>query len=168
MAHPTRGSLLYAVGWFIFSFAIWLWFVDSTVLAELLLGLTVAALATALALAVRSFSPFSFRPRLRWVSLLKGAPIGILRDSGFLALVLWRRLILGKKPRSTFRMVPFSRVDDDPESAALRALAIAGTSITPNTLVIGIDQERKAALVHQLAPESREKLRQRVVGADPA
>ena len=168
MARPTRGRFLYAVGWFIFSFAIWLWLVDSTELPELVLGLTVAALATALALVVRRASPFSFRPRLRWVSLLKGAPIGILRDSGILALVLWRRLILGRAPRSAFRVVPFSRVDDDPESAALRALSITATSITPNTLAIGIDKERKAALVHQLVPESGEKLRRRAVGADPA
>lgn len=168
MAHPPRGWLLYTVGWFIASFAIWLWLVDSLALPEVLVGLAVAALAATLALAMWRYSLVRFRPRLRWVGLLKGVPIGVLRDSGVLGVVLWRRLVQRERSRGAFRVVPFSGVGDDAESATWRAFAIVATSITPNTYVIGVDRERKVALVHQLMPERAEQLRRRVVGADPA
>ena len=169
MARPGRELVLYTLGWFLASFALWLWFVDSLALAEVWVGLAVAALATVLALAVWLFSPVRFRPRVRWARLLSGVPLGVLRDSGILALALWRRLARGERPRSAFRLVPFSGVGDDPESVTWRAFAIVGTSITPNTYVIGVDRERKAALVHQLVPdESAARVRRRVVGADSA
>ena len=168
LTHPTRGLFLYAVGWFIASFVIWLWLVDSLAIPEVLVGLAAAALATILALLVWRYSPVRFRPRARWVRLLRGVPMGVLRDSTILALVLWRRLVQGERSRGAFRLVPFSGVGDDAESAAWRAFATVATSITPNTYVIGIDRERKAALVHQLMSESPEKLRRRVVGTDPA
>lgn len=169
MAHSTRGLVLYTVGWFIISFALWLWFVDSLALPEIWVGLAVAALATALALMERHYSPSRFRPRARWALLLKRVPGEVLRDSGVLAVALWRRLARGERTRSAFRIVPFSRVgDDDPEPVTWRAFVTAATSITPNTYVIGVDRERQAVLVHQLVPDSAEQVRHKVVGADPA
>lgn len=169
MARPTRELVLYTVGWFLASFALWLWLVDSLALPEVWVGLAVAALATILALAVWLFSPVRFRPRVRWARLLSGVPLGVLRDSGILGLALWRRLARGERSRGAFRLVRFPAAgDDDPESVTWRAFVIAATSITPNTYVIGVDRERKTVLVHQLVPESAEQLRRGVVGADSA
>jgi multisubunit Na+/H+ antiporter MnhE subunit len=167
--NAARGLVLYTSGWFIVSFALWLWFVDSLALPEAWVGLAVAALATTLALVVWLYSPVRFRPRVRWARWLRGVPLGVLRDSGVLGLALWRRLARGERPRSAFRLVPFPDAgDDDPESVTWRAFVIAATSITPNTYVIGVDCERKTVLVHQLVPDSAEQVRRRVVGADSA
>lgn len=169
MARPTRGLVFYTIGWFIVSFALWLWYVDSLALPEVWFGLAVAALATALALVERHFSPVRFYLRVYWARFLTGVPLGVLRDAGILGVALWRRLARGEQPRSAFRLVRFSEAGgDDPESVTWRAFVIAATSITPNTYVIGVDRERKTALVHQLVPESADQLRRGVVGADSA
>jgi hypothetical protein len=52
--------------------------------------------------------------------------------------------------RGTFRAVSFSACGDDAADAGRRALAEALGSLAPNTIVVGIDTERKLLLVHQL------------------
>jgi multisubunit Na+/H+ antiporter MnhE subunit len=161
--------VFYTIGWFIVSFALWLWYVDSLALPEVWFGLAVAALATALALVERHYSPVRFYLRVRWVRLLRSVPLGVLRDAGVLGIALWRRLARGERPRSAFRLVRLSEAGgDDPESVTWRAFVIASTSITPNTYVIGVNQEGKTALIHQLVPDNAEHVRRKVVGANSA
>lgn len=56
--------------------------------------------------------------------------------------------------RGRFLAVPFEAGDDDPGAAGRRALAEAVGSLAPNTIVIGIDPDRKLLLVHQLHGQS--------------
>lgn len=55
-----------------------------------------------------------------------------------------------KAPRGRFRAVRFDAGGDDPRDAGRRALAEALGSLTPNTIVVGVDPDSKAILVHQL------------------
>jgi hypothetical protein len=48
---------------------------------------------------------------------------------------------------------------DDPEDAARRALLVAGLSVTPNSVVVGVDADRDEVLVHQLVPDAAGLLR---------
>jgi hypothetical protein len=52
-----------------------------------------------------------------------------------------------------FRTVPVSLPDDPAESAAKRALLIMGESFSPNGYVLGIDEDRRLMLIHEIAPE---------------
>jgi multisubunit Na+/H+ antiporter MnhE subunit len=69
------------------------------------------------------------------------------------ALVSWEavvQLFARKRTRGVFRAVPFSAGGEGPRDAGRRALAEELGSLTPNTIVIGVDHERELLLVHQL------------------
>jgi multisubunit Na+/H+ antiporter MnhE subunit len=72
-------------------------------------------------------------------------------------LVLWRR-----GPRGRFRAVPFLAGGEGSRDVGRRALCEMLGSLTPNTIVIGVDPDRDLLLVHQLRtrthPPSREEL----------
>lgn len=56
-----------------------------------------------------------------------------------------------RQSRGSFRCVRFRAGDDrDPRDLGRRALVEALGSLTPNTIVIGVDPERDLLLVHQL------------------
>jgi uncharacterized protein YbjT (DUF2867 family) len=46
--------------------------------------------------------------------------------------------------------VPYDPISEDAADAALRALAIAYTTSTPNFIVIGIDRKRGQLVYHQI------------------
>jgi hypothetical protein len=52
--------------------------------------------------------------------------------------------------RGSFRVVGFGACGEDAADAGRRALAEALGSLAPNTIVVGLDTERKLLLVHQL------------------
>jgi multisubunit Na+/H+ antiporter MnhE subunit len=52
--------------------------------------------------------------------------------------------------RGTFRAVSFDAGGDDARDAGRRALAEALGSLTPNTIVVGVDPDTHLILVHQL------------------
>ncbi len=78
-----------------------------------------------------------------------------------IAIVCWEvldQLVRPKARRGSFRAVPFG-TGDDGRDAGRRALAEALGSLAPNTIVVGIDQDRNLLLVHQLRRAgSREEL----------
>src|SRR5205807_7671564 len=77
-----------------------------------------------------------------------------MRVPGEVAVVSWEaieQLITPKRTRGAFRAVTFEAEGaDDARDAGRRAIAEAFGSFTPNTIVIGIDQDRNLLLVHQL------------------
>lgn len=159
-----RGSFVLA--WVILMLGWWMMIVDVPSYAEALVGLAAAMFAALLLLHVVLQSGFRLRPRLRWMLWLRRIPWGVLHDAAVLLVVLWRRLARGERPQSAFRLVRFPTGGDDPEAAARRAFATAASALAPNTYVIGIDRERGAALIHQLAPGTLEQARRAVIGAD--
>lgn len=161
----SRRVITFAIWWAIL-FGVWLVLVDSLAHPEVAGGAIAAIPAAIIALGISNARSGRFRVRPRWLGALRAAPLSILRDTGILAIALWRRLIHGERPSSGFRVVHTPMSGDDAEAAGRRALAIAGTSIAPNTFVIGIDRERGTVLVHQLVPQSPERLRRAVVGAE--
>jgi multisubunit Na+/H+ antiporter MnhE subunit len=154
------------LGWWIALFVVWLLLVDSLARPEVAAGPAAALLAAGAALAVRAHTGVRFRPRLGWFRRLAAVPWSVLRDSGILAVALWRRVVRGEHPRSLARLVPTQATGDDPEAAAWRAFATIVTSIAPNTYVIGIDREGGMALVHQLVVDELERLRRTLARPD--
>lgn len=91
--------------------------------------------------------------RLGWLKLIPLLPGQMLRDCGVLAGALWRRLARGEDVAGVYREIPFDPgLEHDREDMGRRALAVAGASLAPNTIVVGVDPHRNSLLVHQLVP----------------
>jgi len=140
---------IFWLSWYIPLFGLWLLFVDSFAVEELVLGAIAAALAATAADAVRAQDLVRFRMRLRWLAGVGAVPKLVVTDSWLLAAALWRQLVRPGSVRGLFRVLPFpASGDDDATSAARRALVTGVASLAPNTYVVGI--ESGAVLVHQL------------------
>ena len=78
----------------------------------------------------------------------------MLADCGVVGAALARVLLKREKIEGAFRTIPFDVGGNDPESAARRALVMAGACLTPNTYVVAIDAEKGQLLMHQLVPSA--------------
>jgi multisubunit Na+/H+ antiporter MnhE subunit len=118
---------------------------------ELVAGALAAAAATAASRAVASCGLASQRPRAAW--LAQGLRLGKLAftDTWAILMVLAKHLAGIERAKSLVRAVRFDvGADEDPAAQARRALAIAYTTATPGTVVLGIDGDAGVMLFHQL------------------
>jgi hypothetical protein len=60
------------------------------------------------------------------------------------------QLVTPRDVRGTFRAVRFEATEDTPRDAGRRSLSEWLGSVSPNTIVVGVDAERQLVLVHQL------------------
>ena len=158
--------IVYALLWWVVLLGLWLLFVDTLALAEVLVGLGAAAVAALAALGIHAYGGPRFRFQVRWLLLLRDVPASTLRDCAALGVVLWRRLIRGERARGAFRTIPFP-IHDGPTAAAWRAFVAGATAIAPNTYVIRFDRERGTVIVHQLVPDPPERMESLLVGGAP-
>lgn len=136
--------------WWTVLMGLWVWIDDSIALAELLAGAAVAAMAALFVELICHQSASRFRVRIEWLAALASVPADLAKDTALALNVLWRRIVQGIEPESGFRVLPIPFGDDSPEAVTRRALLTAGRSITPNTFVVGLDQENDLMVIHQL------------------
>jgi hypothetical protein len=77
----------------------------------------------------------------------------VWRIPGDITIVCWEALVQLVRPRPSrgvLRAAPFRAIRPVPAEMGRRALAETVGSVAPNTIVIGIDDERGLLLVHQL------------------
>jgi multisubunit Na+/H+ antiporter MnhE subunit len=144
-----RPRAKYWIAWYLPLVVLWLAFVDTLAPAEVVLGLVAAAVAATAAEVVRDQDLVRFRLEVAWLRDVYRLPGQVLGDSRVLAVALWRRLT-GRPVHGGFRALPFPAERDDARSAARRALVTGYVSLTPNTYVVGIEDDG-VMLVHQLA-----------------
>jgi multisubunit Na+/H+ antiporter MnhE subunit len=133
-------------------YGLWLLLVENFDGAELLagaaaalVGIVAADLAADHDLGLRA-GPEVLRGSWRLVPRMVSDSLLVLAVS-LLAGVRLRRL------RSGFRTIPFDVGNgQDPADCGRRALMTARQSFTPNTCVVGFDDEEGAMVVHQLVP----------------
>lgn len=133
-------------------FALWLLFVDTVEAAQLYAGVVVAVLAATGSELVRHQRIAGVSPLPRRVPRLWRPVATVPRDLWLLA----RRVaaaLAGSPPPGRFRELPFEPGEGSPDDLARHALAEAAGSFSPNTIVIGVDVERRALLAHQLVPD---------------
>jgi multisubunit Na+/H+ antiporter MnhE subunit len=155
--------LLWFSWWGVF-FVAYMLLAGVLVAAELILGAAAAALAASVAELVRVQDARQFRPRLRWLLRVYRLPPAILADCGVLARALWRHVVKKEEVRGAFRAFRYPVAGGGGRAAGRRALLNAAISITPNTYVVGIDEEKEIVLVHQLVPCEPSQAREEILG----
>ncbi len=136
--------------WWAAMMSFWVMLDDSIATDELLAGAGAAALAALLAELVTYQAATRFRLRIKWLVPALSLPGQVARDTVIVYRALWRRLVHGEQPPSAFLERPARFGDDTPEGVTRRTLLVGGTSLAPNTFVLGIDPERDVMVVHQL------------------
>jgi multisubunit Na+/H+ antiporter MnhE subunit len=141
------------VAWWIALLGLWLLLVTVSV-AELIAGMIAAAIAATAAEVVQAQGLVRFDPDPRWLLRIWKLPRNIVRDCWLVTVALVRQL-RGTPVNSGFRAVPFQRGGGDARASARRALVVLAISVSPNSIVIGIDEEADLMLVHQLIPSPK-------------
>jgi multisubunit Na+/H+ antiporter MnhE subunit len=142
--------------WWVLMMSFWVMLDDSISTDELLAGAGAAVLAALLAELVTYQAATRFRMRIQWLVPALSLPGQAVRDTGIVYRALWRRLVRGEQPPSAFLELPARYGDDSPEGMTRRALLVGGTSVAPNTFVLGIDKDRDVMVVHRLVAEEKE------------
>jgi hypothetical protein len=146
----ARRAVAWSIGW-VFAAALYLLLIDITDLPELIVGAGAAVLAaTGLELA-REQGLVGESIHLRW--LLRGYRplVKVAADIALVSLAAFRALLRRDVRHGGFRAVRFKAAEDHPHESGRRALAQALGSFAPNTVVVGIDEERELILAHQLS-----------------
>ncbi|HET8565665.1 MAG TPA: Na+/H+ antiporter subunit E [Solirubrobacterales bacterium] len=135
-------------------FALWMALVDTREAPQVYAGLVAAAVGTLGSELVRRQGIAGTRLRGRWLLRLYRPLLSVPRDLARLAAVALAALRPGARPASgRFRALPFEPGGGGPEDRGREALAELAGSLSPNTLVVGLDREQGLLLVHQLVPE---------------
>jgi hypothetical protein len=74
----------------------------------------------------------------------------IPRDIGILCWEALSQLVAPRPVRGEFRATRFDAVQQTPEAMGRRAMAELVGAVSPNSIVVGIDDDRCLLLVHQL------------------
>jgi multisubunit Na+/H+ antiporter MnhE subunit len=138
--------------WWALCAALWLALVDRVKLDELLTGVVAAALGATAAVLVRQQRRTLLRPRARWLRSAWRPALALVSDLWPLARVLVVRGVLRRRETGRLTSVPFAQTGHDPREAAFRVLTATLGSLGPNTIVLGVDEDERALVVHQLAP----------------
>jgi multisubunit Na+/H+ antiporter MnhE subunit len=150
--HRHPGALRAWLIWWALLAALWLALVDTVVGPELVAGAVAAAIAATGAVLVRGQRQLLLRPRAAWLLAARRPLLGTVTDLGPLLRALWRRGVRRRDERGELVELPYAAVADEPGPAAHRVLTQALGSLAPNTIVVGVDKERRTMLVHQLVP----------------
>jgi hypothetical protein len=119
---------------------------------ELVAGACGAALAAALAAAVRRQELLAFRLERLWLARAWSVPLRIVRDFAVLTWALLLHVTRARPVRGRFVAVPFPAGGDDEAAAGRRGVAALLGSIAPNTIVVDVDTGEELALKHDLVP----------------
>jgi multisubunit Na+/H+ antiporter MnhE subunit len=148
-------------------FGAWLLLVEKFEPAELIFGAVCALIAAAASELAWGTHLNCFTGNVRALVQLYHMPVIVITGTWEIFKVLFRHLLTKHKAESLMLAVDFDAGDaDDPNDAMRRALAIGYTTMTPNFVVIGIDQKKGRMLYHQIARSDVPKMTQKL-GARP-
>ncbi len=128
----------------------WILLVAGTHIDEMIVGaISVLAASAFLFVAHRTST---LHTDFRLADIAKGWSIlwDVIHDMVVITIVLFKDLFGIEKAQSLFRVSEFQTAKKDPVLVARRVLAIAYTSASPNTIVLGIDYTCSRMLFHQI------------------
>lgn len=128
---------------------LWFLFAYQLSIIELIVGGVAAVLTLgALGLSLHAV-PLRFKPEARWLSRVVVLPVTVVKDMMVLLRAL-ARLAAGKRIHSLFQVTHFPATAEGPRENAKRVLAVAFTTVSPNSIVVGIDRKTGLLLFHEL------------------
>ena len=133
------------------SYVFWLIFVGTFSLHELLIGI-IAAVLTAVGMVIVTINyPVPFSPTLTDLLACWRLPWGVVSGTWKIIAVALRDLMGVERSKSLFRVVRFDAGSkDNPRATARRVLAVIYTTITPTTIVLGINTKDQKMLFHEI------------------
>ncbi len=129
-------------------FLAWLLFTDSFKIWELLFGAAAACLTAMGAESARSAGVGEFRPKLSWILEGWRLPWYLVQGCTQILWVMFKDLV--KPEPSVLRSVVYDGGGEDSESAARRALTVTYTTMPPNFVILDVDRDKRALIVHQV------------------
>jgi multisubunit Na+/H+ antiporter MnhE subunit len=140
-------------------YVFWITFVGTFAIHELLLGVIAISVATLGLFIINRRYPAKFSPTLREVLSLWYVPLYLVSDTGKILAVAGKDLIGIKRAGSLFRTVQFNAgTKEDTSAVARRVLAVVYTTMTPGTIVLGINVSDQKMLLHELASSPLPKI----------
>ena len=132
-------------------FLLWLVFVGTFAAPEMLIGVVASLLAAIALCVVERAEPAHFRPRSREFAQLVYIPWLLVEGTYEILYVSLRDLLGGRKADSAFRVSKFRAGNPgDPVDTARRVVAVAGTTMAPNFIILGINADENDLLFHQI------------------
>lgn len=143
------------------AFLAWLTFVGNHAPQELLLGAACALFAAAASLLTWRAMEISLGFYFRDVLQLWRLPGTVLKDAWVLTRVLARDLFSIKRAGSHLRVARFEKRKGR-RGRLRRVLEVAYTSVSPNSIVFGIDEQQSLMVFHQLEPSGLAEVSKRL------
>ncbi len=139
-------------------FLLWVLFVGSFHGQEMIVGGICTLAATAFVGFAWSARPAHIELRARDVAQVLRVPGEILADAVVVCRVLLRDLFTRDKADSVLQVYSFEASETDPVKRAREVLAVTYMTASPNSIVLGVDQELRLLTLHQLSPQPLPKL----------
>lgn len=153
-------ALLFCISAPVF-YLFWLVFVGSFAFHELLIGVIGAVLASIGLIVIDLYYPARFKPTFAELLTLWRMPWYLLSGTSVIALVAAKDFLGVKPAKSLFRLAVFDAgALDDPHDVARRVLAAVYTTITPESVVLGVNTSDQRLLFHQIERSSVSKMTQ--------
>jgi multisubunit Na+/H+ antiporter MnhE subunit len=143
--------VLYAAASLPIFYLFWIVFVGTFSFHELLIGVIGALLASTGLFVIDYCYPARFSPRFVDLLSLWRVPWYLVAGTCNIFAVAAKDLVGAGRAKSLFRMLPFDAgKKDDPHAVARRVLAAIGMTVTPNTIVLGVNAGDKELLFHEM------------------
>ena len=130
-------------------FLAWILFTATLNHWELLFGAAAALFVALGAEAARSAGVAKFRPKPSWILEGWRLPWYLVQGCAQILWVMFKDVV--KPEPSVLRSVVYDGGGDDAGSAARRALTVTYTTMPPNFVILDIDREKRAMIVHQVS-----------------
>ncbi len=117
---------------------LWMLFVSDVSIRDFVIGLVAVGLTSAVVVSAQRLMRVQFRPTVRELAEAWRIPWYGISGTFDVVVVLAKQLFLGQRAPSVLSAIPFDPGGDDAHSAARRALALTYTTITPNSIVLGL------------------------------
>ncbi|HEX5412557.1 MAG TPA: Na+/H+ antiporter subunit E [Terriglobia bacterium] len=144
-------EVVFWIGNLVTLIAFWIALTGSFRWPELLIGAGAAVIASIASVATEATTLPHFLPHWRYVWRSRGViwqiPLGVI----FVLRALWRE---GRHASGQVGFVPFDPGGEDAESETRRAVAEAFPTITPGSIVIGVDRDARVVIFHLLGSSS--------------
>lgn len=149
---PLVRTVLFVLLWWAALFGWWLVLTGTNAGLEEIAAAGAALLAALLIEGIRRQGLLRYRFEARWLAKTLKVPFKVVHEIGVVFWALALHMAGLRRVSSRYRAFEFPAGEDDPTSAGRRAVASEADALSPNTLPVDIDCERKVVLRHELDP----------------